>query len=95
MHFGSGLFQKVVAAPLRTHDLSGVPQLHPELEPGDVLLGDWAFCSFTHLALLAARGVQAVFRVHQRIVIDFTVGRPHADPRRLKSSDSKGRPRSR
>jgi len=95
VHFGSGLFQKVVAAPLRTHDLSGVPQLHPELEPGDVLLGDRAFCSFTHLALSAARGVQAVFRVHQRIVVDFTVGRPHADPRRLKSSDSKGLPRSR
>lgn len=95
VHFGSGLFQKVVASPWRTHDLSGVPHLHPELEPGDVLLGDRAFCSFAHLALLAGRGVQAIFRVHQRIVVDFTAGRPHADPRRLKTSDRKGLPRSR
>ena len=45
VHFGSGLFQKVIASALRTHDLNGVAQLHPELEPGDVALGDRAFGS--------------------------------------------------
>jgi len=87
--------KRVVVGPRRPTVLSGGRKRNPELGPGDVPLGDRAFCSFTHLALLTARGVQAVFRVHQRIVVDFTVGRPHAEPRRLKSSNSKGLPRSR
>jgi hypothetical protein len=95
VHFGSGLFQKVATSPWRTHDLSQVPQVHPELEPGDVLLGDRAFCSFAHLALLAARGVHGLFRLHQRVVADFTPGRPHVEPRGVKNSTTKGRPRSR
>jgi hypothetical protein len=35
VHFGSGLFQKVIASPLRHHDLSRVTQIHPELQSGD------------------------------------------------------------
>jgi hypothetical protein len=35
LHFGSGLFQKVLTAALRTHDLNGVAELHPELAAGD------------------------------------------------------------
>ena len=62
VHFGSGLFQRVIAGPLRTHDLSGAARLHPELAAGDVLLGDRAFCSFAHLALLLGQGVEAVLR---------------------------------
>ena len=42
-----------------------------------MLLGDRAFCSFSHLALLAAMSVDAVFRMHQKQTIDFTPGRPH------------------
>ncbi len=48
MHFGSGLFQKVLTARgtreagRRSHELSGTPQLHPELAAGDGLLGDRA-----------------------------------------------------
>lgn len=92
VHFGSGLLQKVVTAPLRTHDMSQVSQVHPELESGDVLLGDRAFCSFAHLALLLTQGVQAIFRGHQRSIFDFTPGRPHAQG---KSDDKPGMPRSR
>jgi hypothetical protein len=95
VHFGSGLFQKVLTGPLRTQDLSQVPQLHPELEPDDVLLGDRAFCSFTHLALLTARGVHGIFRLHQKMIVDFTPGRPHAHPTRGKNQNKKGLPRSR
>ena len=94
VHFGSGLFQKVATAPLRTHDASGVPQLHPELEAGDVLLGDRAFCSFTQLALLAARGVQAVLRIHQKTIVDFTPRRPFVNPRRTVGAKHQGLPRS-
>lgn len=91
-HAGTGLLIEVVAAPLRTHDMSGVDAVHPALEAGDVLVGDRGFCSFAHLALLARRGVHAVFRIHQKQIVDFTAGRPHA-PRGHKAA--KGRPRSR
>jgi hypothetical protein len=95
VHFGSGLFQKVVTSPLRTHDMADVPQLHPELEADDVLLGDRAFCSFAHVALLVVRSVHVILRAHQKLLIDFTPGRPHAHPAQGKSDAKKGLPRSR
>jgi len=92
-HAGTGLLLDVVAAPLRAHDMSRVTDVHPTLGPGDVLVGDRGFCSFAHLALLLDRGVQAVFRVHQRQIVDFAPGRPHAGRRDKKAPA--GRPRSR
>lgn len=94
VHFGSGLFQKALAAPLRTHDMSGVVRLHGELQAGDVVLGDRAFCSFAHLALLISGGIQAIFRAHQKLIVDFTPGRAHVASRRARAAE-KGRPRSR
>jgi hypothetical protein len=94
VHFGSGLFQKVITAPLRTHDLNGVAQLHPELEAGDVALGDRAFSSFGHVALLVSRGLHGLLRGHQKLLVDFTPGRPHVEPGRDKHAQSKGLPRS-
>ena len=61
----TGLFVRVLAFPVLVHDLSRVARLHPSLSPGDVLLGDRAFCSFAHFALLAGRGVLACCRLHQ------------------------------
>lgn len=95
VHFGSGLMQKVATAPLRTHDMSQTPQLHPELEAGDVLLGDRGFCSFAHVALLMAGAVQTILRIHQRMIVDFTPGRSHAPLRRGKKNAAKDLPRSR
>lgn len=77
-HAGTGLLLEVVAAPLRTHEMSQLDHVHPALRRGDVLVGDRGFCSFAHLALLTQRGVQAVFRIHQKQIVDFTPGRPHA-----------------
>jgi hypothetical protein len=94
VHFGSGLFQKVITAPLRTHDLNGVAQFHPEMQAGDVLLGDRAFGSYGHVALLLQRGLHGIFRAHQKLIIDFTPGRSHVQPGRDKRQKSKGRPRS-
>jgi len=94
VHFGSGLFQKVITAPLRTHDLNGVTQVHPELEAGDVVLGDRAFGTFAHLALLVQQGLHGIFRAHQKMIIDFTPGRPHIEPRRVKRAEHAGLPRS-
>lgn len=61
----TGMFISLLALPLFQHDMRGVASVHPMLRPGDVLLGDRAFCSFCHLALLQARGVFTVMRLHQ------------------------------
>jgi len=62
----TGLFVRLVALPLFTHDLRGVLSLHAYLRAGDVLLGDRAFCSFAHFHLLSAAGVFGCFHLHQR-----------------------------
>jgi hypothetical protein len=92
MHAGAGFLLRILAAPLRTHDASQAAQLHPELQEGDVLVGDRAFCSYAHLALLFQGKVHALLRVHQRQIVDFTPHRPHAVPGKTRA---KGLPRSR
>ena len=62
----SGYLLKTLVAPLRTHDLTHAAAMHPEMQAGDVLVGDRAFGSFAHLALCQRRGLHAVFRAHQR-----------------------------
>lgn len=79
-HAGTGFLLQVCAAPLRTHDMQQVPHLHPELQAGDVLVADRAFCSFAHFALLLARGLQGLFRAHQKLIISFRAGRAHNGP---------------
>ncbi|TFG85256.1 MAG: IS4 family transposase [Hyphomicrobiales bacterium] len=76
----TGLLLDVLAAPLRTHDLSQVSHLHRRLQADDVVVADRGFCSYVHLALLCLRGIHAVFRLHQKMLVDFTPGRPHARP---------------
>ena len=93
MHGASLLITKLVAAPLRTNDPRLLPEIHPELQPGDVLVGDSMFCSFAHFAVLLARGVQGLFPPHTQIV-DFTPGRLYANQRGSRPNQ-KGLPRSR
>jgi Transposase DDE domain len=92
-HAGTGMVLQILAAPLRTHDLSEVVGLHPALRPGDVLVADRGFCSYAHLALLVQAGVHAVFRMHQKQIVDFTPGRSHVEPAR-RGKGPKGQPRS-
>lgn len=95
LHVGTGMITKMLAAPLRTHDLSKIVQLHPELRADDVLVADCGFCSFAHLALLLQRGVHGVLRMHQRTIVDFTPGRAHVVRGTGKAAHIKGKPRSR
>jgi len=90
---GTGLLLEVAAAPLRSQDIASIAGLLPLLAAGDILVADRGFCSFAHLALLISRGVHAVFRLHQKPIVDFTPGRRHARPRQKRVP--KGRPRSR
>ena len=95
MHAATGMVVKVLTSPLRTHDISGMVELHPELREGDVLAGDRGFCGYAHLALLFLRDVYAVLRIHQRQIVDFTEGRPHVVPGKGSNRSKKGMPRSR
>jgi hypothetical protein len=49
-------------------------QLFDQLGPGEVVVADRYFCSYWMVALLLARGVQVVFRMHQRRKYDFRRG---------------------
>lgn len=80
----TGFLIRMVSSPLRTHDMSQIPHVHPDLSKGDVLVGDRGFSSFVHLALLKTRGILGLFRVHQKQIVSF---RPH----RLSSSQAKRR----
>ena len=90
-HAGTGLLLKVVASPMRTHDMRHAATMHPELEEGDILLADRGFASFVHLALLFLRNMHGVFRCHQRQIVEFRVNRKHTGQNKPK----KGMPRSR
>jgi hypothetical protein len=96
-HAGTGMLLRVLTAPLRTHDLAQASQLHDALQTGDVLLADRGFCSYAHLALLVQRGLQGVFRVHQKQLVSFRIGRLHVPPSPPfpKLRGAKGLPRSR
>lgn len=95
-HAGTGLLQKVVVAPLRTHDLKHAAEMHPELAAGDVLVADRGFCSYAHLAQLLQAGLHGVLRIHQRMIVNFRKGRMHVPPSPPfpKLKGAKGLPRS-
>jgi hypothetical protein len=88
----TGMLLRSATAPLRTHDMAQAPAVSRALEPGDLVLGDRGFCSYAHLALLLRGGLHAVFRIHQKQIVDFTPGRPRA---RRGSKDVPGLPHSR
>lgn len=90
-HAGTGLLVRVLAAPLRTHDLRHAAVLHRELQEDDILIADRGFASFAHLALIFQRKMHAVFRCHQKQIVNFRVGRQHTRQREARQ----GLPRSR
>lgn len=71
----TGLLVKAWSGPLRTHDLRGAAKLHPALQADDVLVGDTAFASYAHLALLSQQKLYGVFRMHQRQLVSFRADR--------------------
>jgi hypothetical protein len=88
-HAGTGLLLQVLASPWRTHDMKHAAYTHAEMQAGDILIADRGLCSFAHMALLFQRKLHAVFRLHQKQIVNFRVGRRHAEGRQ------RGRPRSR
>src|SRR6185295_17036765 len=87
-----GFLHDVIISPLRTHDMKHVADLHPRLSPDDVVVADRGFCSYVHLALLSQANLHAVFRVHQKQIVNF---QPHRLCRQDAAKGSTGLPTSR
>ena len=88
----TGMLLRSEPAPLRSYEMARAAAVSRGLEPGDLVLGDRGFCSYAHLSLLLGRGLQGVFRIHQKQIVDFTPGRPGT---RGGAKDVPGLPRSR
>jgi Transposase DDE domain len=74
----TGMLLRIEPAPLRSHEMARCAAATSTLLPGDIVLGDRGFCSYAYFAILLNRGQHGVFRAHQRLIVDFTPGRPQA-----------------
>jgi len=92
--YPTGYLLHTQVSEYRTHDMAHATKMHCALKAGDVLLGDRAFCSYAHLAVARQRKLHALFRAHQKQIIDFRPYRRHALPGQ-KGAAVKGLPRSR
>jgi len=95
MDLATGMILQLTMMCLKVHEMSQLAGPHGALQGGDVLLADRAFCSFGHLVLLAAMSVDAVFRMHQRQIVDFTPGRSCRGKSRKQKKYQRGIPSSR
>ena len=73
----NGVILDLRTAPWHTHDLHQTAELFEHLQPGDVLVGDRAFCAYAQMAWLCTHQVDVVFRVQQANTVDFRPRRPH------------------
>lgn len=94
VHAASGLVQQLLIAPLRTHDMSLVAKLLVYFISGDLVVSDRGLSSYAHFALIWQRGVFALARAHQKLIVDFTPHRPHVR-RSKRTRAEKGLPYSR
>lgn len=90
-HARTGILQKIIVGPMRTHDMKHAALMHPELRANDVLVADRGFCSYAHLALLLKQKMHGLFRCHQRQIVDFRDGRDYTK----RNDGKKGLPSSR
>jgi hypothetical protein len=90
LHAGTGLLTHLVVAPLHTHDLARVREVHSALQAGDVLVADRGLCASAHLALLTQAGLYALLRVQARQMVDFTPARPFVMPGTRRTNRARG-----
>lgn len=78
LSLATGLLNGLALGPYQgkeTGETALLRELLDRLHPGSVLLADRYFCSYFMVALLLERGVDVVFRLHQRRHTDFRRGR--------------------
>lgn len=63
-----------------THELTLARSIYPQLQPGDVVMGDSLFCTYVDIAHLQPQGINVVFCMHGARTVDFRRGQklgPH------------------
>ena len=70
----TGVLVDVAIDALRVAETTLFRQIADAIGPGEVVLADRYFCSYADIALLRRRGVDSVFRLHQRRKADFRRG---------------------
>jgi hypothetical protein len=93
LDLASGMILHLTMMSLHVHEMSQMAAFGAALRSGDILLADRGFCSFVNLAMLSLASVDAVFRMHQRQIVDFTPHRPHRG--KAQKRKRKGMPTSR
>lgn len=73
--WSTGAINDIMIDGYRPHELTLFRRMLDTFEPGDVVLGDRAYGSYVDIARLKERGVDGVFRLHQRRKADFREGR--------------------
>ena len=63
--YATGSVVGIVIDIFKTHDIKLARQLTDYLNPGDILLGDRAFCSYIDICLWQQKGIDTVMRLHQ------------------------------
>jgi len=77
LNLACGVALNAAMGPYRgkeTGETALLRKLEDDFEAGDVVLGDRYFCSYWQIALLLRRGVDCLFRMHQRRRIDMHKG---------------------
>jgi hypothetical protein len=95
MDLRSGLLIDCVDSPMNTSETTLTPSAHGHLQEGDVLLGDEAFSGWGHLALVLQAKLHYVGPVHHRRIVNFDPNGRRAHPRKNRSVNRTGKPRSR
>lgn len=70
----SGALIDWVETSLKSHESRILRKLRHLFTPGDVVLTDRGFCSYTNIAALMEQSVHAVMRVHQMRKLDYRKG---------------------
>lgn len=68
---GSGAMLHAVDAPWSAHDFRLFLSAWGHFEPGDIIMGDRAFCAYAAMALLPMRRVDMVARLHQARTVNL------------------------
>ena len=55
----------IIIDVFKTHDIKLARQLYNYLNPGDIALGDRAFCAYSDIYFLQKQSCDAIFRKHQ------------------------------
>ena len=71
----TGFAVDALTAPMRTHEASLATTVHDRISPGDLVVGDDSFGTYTLFASLKQHDAFGLFPPHHRRIADFKPGR--------------------